>query len=68
MVEFRPTGYGTLAHEEIYGAEDSRVLMSGTAKQVVFDLPQAEWIRPVVVGNSWTGNVGIEELRALSRF
>jgi len=48
-------------------AEDSLVLVPGKAKQVVFDLPQAEWIRPAMVGNSWTGNVGIEELKALSR-
>ena len=47
-------------------AEDSLVLVPGTAKQVVFDLPQAEWIRTAAAGNSWTGNVGIEYMKAIT--
>lgn len=48
----------------LYVLADSLVLVPGATLKLPISLPAAEWFRPVVAGNSWTGNVTVTALKA----
>jgi hypothetical protein len=52
---------------EIYSVCDSLTLTSGTARNLTLLIPNASWIRPVLIGNRRTGNVRVDSLIAYIR-